>query len=643
MEKKTKSQGSNATTCQSLLMTGEHQERWLSRPDSRLVLNPFNYDVEPMGGLTQVAYCDRPSLPLNVGYLDPWVKNARGPELNNAVMVLERWEGGGFSEAREYETTWQPHTLGFAARYPGGLCVEGFDYLYDHRTVARRLAWRGEELPVIAGEYTGQATVNGSFINVTSKNYSYSISVSRHVGAPVFYASREDLLAGEHPLAEPPDGRGFFALELMPELQDGEFTIALVLDTYLVNPADIELAAAKASSDPAQEVRVREAETFWDEYLKKVPPIENFEFESVDAKGVAMRDVRQMYHVGWVLLYASLAPANPELGFPYRQMTAGKSCLWGYGEPRCAYTAAWDSLYAIQLCAFVDAEAAWDTLTGIMSLVDSDGMLAGESLPVMRARTAWILYRQKKDMEALRQNFANIERNMLWSMEHPYWIWMENNPLDSTLKDSDFTASILVDIPYLVKICEALGELEKAESWHRKFDDYMNEFIAWTFPGDGSLPTENYTAARENDDGSGERSPGNALWVTKGLYIHGLPKQYVERLMELFFSVYDPSKPFCGFPFVKVEEIEYTIYGLIDNGYEREASVMIEASVRDVTRSRFSGENYTEDEPPVCWGVRPSLFGVVQLSDGIWMRNGYRYDSGVLNAYGAFDKESDSR
>jgi hypothetical protein len=625
-------------TCASLRMTGNHSERWLSRPDSRLVLNPYNFDAAPAGDLTQVEYCNRPSLPLNVGYLDPWVRNDRGPEINNAIMLFERRADGGLAEACKYQTWWQPHKLDFKAYFPNGLHVEGYDYLYDYRTVVRNFTWNMESKLVIAIEYNGKASIIDSLFSVTRKNFSYIISFSMKTDNILFYESMEDLMSCSRPQKEPFPEHGFAALEVILNSQDKMMTIAMALDTYLVCSDDIRQAAVIASSDLSHEEHICEAEKFWNEYLKKVPPIEDFEFKYVDPMGITMDNVRQMYYIGWVLLYASIAPANPECGFPYRQMTAGKPCLWAYGDPRAVYTAAWDSLYGIQLCAFVDADAAWEAFTGIMSLVDGDGMLAGESLPVMRARTAWILYSRCRDMEALRRNFNNLERNLLWSIEHPYWIWMENNPLDSTLKDHDFTAALLTDIPFFIRICEELDKKDTAQVWRKKLDMLMKNYILWTFPADGSLPTEYYEAPKSGiDDGSGVRNAGNALWVTKGLYITGLDKLFTDRLMQLFYSVYNPQKPFCGFPYVKVEEYQYTIYGLIDHGYYDEARVMIEASIRDVTRSRFFGENYTETEPPVCWGVRPSLFGVVQLTDGIWLRNGYRYDSGTLQTHAAFN------
>lgn len=753
-------------TTDDLIMRDAFQERWISHPDSRLVINPFNFDDSALWGRPQADYCNRPTLPLNIGYLDPWVRDARGPEMKDALILLEkahekkagtvecwnavsvdtssislsegthlikdknglvvksdsdsahdlhtavfhcklaateklalvihigelkgRWSlkvsdrtqevvlkqetttTGAFSfsseqwpilgnssvdiilslhgreasaliddlrilqghciytQATAYSTSWQPHKSGFNGSYAGGLSVEGFDFLYDPKTVVRAIKWDGSSRLVIAGEYAGAASIGDGTIIVNCENYKYAIALNQEAATPKFYRSLFELMSGDEPSLEPYSDYGFFMFELMPSLSETEMIVSLALDTRLADHKEVAALAVKASEDPAIDLRLLEVKHYWDDFLAKIPLPGAFEFQYVDAKGVTPYDVRQMYYAGWVLLQASIAPANPEIGFSYRQLTAGKPCLWGYGDSKAVYTAAWDSLYGIQLLAYVNPETAWDAFTGIMSLVDEDGMLAGESLPVMRARTAWILYQCLSDKNKLRLNLDTIERNLMWGLEHPYWIWMGNNPLDSTLKDVDFTAAALVDIPYFIEICNELGEFGKAGLWKRKYDEFYKNYLVWTFPRDGSLPTQCYTALRNGDDGSGLRTQGITIYTTKSLHIKDLEAQYADRMMALFLSEFNAEKSLCGFSGVKLEEIQYTIYGLMEKGFTNEAQIMIEASVRDVVRSRFLGENYTEDDMPVCWGVRPSLFGVVQLADGIWLRNGFRYDNGGM-------------
>lgn len=620
----------------SLYMDDAWQERWLSHPDSRIVINPFNYDDAKVQGRPQAEYSNRPTLPLNIGFLDPMVRDARGPEMKDAVMILMKNGDGTLAEAVGYKTAWQPHKLSFSGIYADGTQVRGYDFLYDNRTVVRYITWDGCIPPVLAGEYTGDAAVGATLVKVYRGSFKYVAAIGHKAVKLKFYRSFSDLISDKDGSAEPFSGNGFYAFELPQEMEEKQIFLAISIDTCMTDMEEIVSCAVGASMDADIEARLAGVKEYWDDFLSRLPRPGDFQFRYVDAKGVTPHDIRQMYYAGWVLLWASVVPENTEGAFRYRQLTAGKPSLWGYGDPREVYTAAWDSLYGIQICAFAEPETAWEAFTGIMSMVDRDGMLSGESLPVMRARTAWILYNSLPDKEKLILNFDSIEKNLQWGMEHPYWIWMGNNPLDYNLKDVDFTAAVLVDIPYFIKLCMVLDEYLKADEWQQKYHSYLKEFLAWTFPADGSIPTQTFQEIQQGDSRSVVREKGKPVWVTKSLHVEGLEQQYVERLMTLFRTEYHPGKSMCGFSFVKLEEIAYTIYGLIEKGFREEACTLIEASVRDVVRSRFFGENYTEEDPPVCWGVRPSLFGVVQLIDGVWLRNGYRYDSGALVEHGLY-------
>lgn len=69
---------------QSLRQSGDKSQRWLSIPFSRLVLNPYNFDS---GNLTHAQYSDRATLPLNLGYLDPYSRSGTGVWLEDLVTL----------------------------------------------------------------------------------------------------------------------------------------------------------------------------------------------------------------------------------------------------------------------------------------------------------------------------------------------------------------------------------------------------------------------------------------------------------------------------------------------------------------------------------------------------------------------------
>jgi hypothetical protein len=123
---------------------------------------------------------------------------------------------------------------------------------------------------------------------------------------------------------------------------------------------------------------------------------------------------------------------------------------------------------------------------------------------------------------------------------------------------------------------------------------------------------------------------GHTLWVTKGLYIKQLDEQYADMLMERFIESFNPDKSFGDFTCVKVEQIMYTAWGLADRGHTTLAKQLLEVSIRDIVRSRFLAEAYDPTEPPTATGVRPSIFGMAQLISSVWMKCGYRYDSGDI-------------
>ena len=113
-------------------------------------------------------------------------------------------------------------------------------------------------------------------------------------------------------------------------------------------------------------------------------------------------------------------------------------------------------------------------------------------------------------------------------------------------------------------------------------------------------------------------------------------KSFDEKLYREVLDDFDIRKTFCGFGGVRLEEIMYAIYGLMNNGYTTEACALAESSVRDVVRAQFIAEAYTSDDKPAVSGVRPSIFEAIQLIDSVWILNGFRYDSGAPRTHTLF-------
>lgn len=112
---------STAITAADLADTGDKQNRYLTIPQSRVVLNPFNFESQPRE-TSQVQYSNRPSMPLNVGYCDPYISEARGVEIPNAAMLAEKNAAGSAGMSTVWEGNTQDRT---GWEYSG---VEGKDY-----------------------------------------------------------------------------------------------------------------------------------------------------------------------------------------------------------------------------------------------------------------------------------------------------------------------------------------------------------------------------------------------------------------------------------------------------------------------------------------------------------------------------------
>ena len=173
-------------------------------------------------------------------------------------------------------------------------------------------------------------------------------------------------------------------------------------------------------------------------------------------------------------------------------------------------------------------------------------------------------------------------------------------------------------------------------AWDERIEKLYNNMRLWFFSPVTAYPVE-YFSLQDN-----KRTPGNASWVTKGLHIPYLKEEERAELMRLFRSVCDTARPFCGMGPVKYEAYNYTLLGLMENGFADEARTLCETAVRDITRAGIHSEGYCyspADTTPLPEGVRPSMFGAAMLIDNVYLMNGVRMDDGlpVLANYFAYD------
>ncbi|GAA5028501.1 hypothetical protein [Actinopolymorpha pittospori] len=549
----------------------------------------------------------------------------------NAPLVVDRITVQGqptswLEPAERFSTTWRPEALEFSASYAGGGAVRGRDQFHDAGSLTRVLTVDGLGVGgaslQLAGRYVGQVShePDRGVLTVSTDTFSYSICVGARRTVE-FFASETDLRAGG-PTVSPAPPSGYWSVRAPAR----DTTVVGVGFVYRGEDPGVSVARALAASEPAVAGRdLRRWRDYWNSVLARVPHPRDFALPAVAADGVTAEDVASTYYRAWHFLAANLLPAGPEVGFSYPQVATGKPSMWNFGAPGSRPSASWDSLLGIQYLAYLDADAAWGAFQGLMSLVDESGKLGGESLPSRKAQTAWILSSVTGDQGRLAAIYADLRRYLLWAEANPRWIFGDHDIPDE--RDAEFVASLIIDFGYAERIAAAVGADADIAFWRRHAADLTRDYLTWFFPTTGTNRTLQYHYL----DGSHADSAGNTLWVCTGLHLRNLPEGESRLLRDRFLAGFDPTATLAGwgFPDVKAPDVTFTAYGLLESGLTEQADVFVQANVRDIVRAGMFAEVY-DDPPggPVGTGVRPSMFGAVNLIDFVWLRNGYRADDG---------------
>ena len=366
-------------------------------------------------------------------------------------------------------------------------------------------------------------------------------------------------------------------------------------------------------------------------FLRKVPAPTHWGLDPRLAAGVTPEQQRQAYYMAWTFLHQSVMQALPESPkYPFPQMSLGKASLWVDGEKRAPATCAWESLIGAQWLALVDPETAWSIEAGIMSLVDANGLLGGESLPSRKAETAWRIYQQSPDRKRLAEVYPAIKRYLIWREANPRWIWGNNKAVDE--RDLEFVVSWLYDLGFAARIATELGLPEDAAMWSAKEAPAIGQMREWFFNDPQRLHQLYFTERKVH--ATPERSSERPIMTLSALRIRALPADMSARLLALLRETLRPELANAGFNYTKYPDNQFVALGLLDRG-RPEARPFIEAILRDSIRA---GE-FTEclvpgkDKQPVPDGVKPSLFTALNIIDFTWLLNQVRCDSGRPSAF----------
>lgn len=569
-----------------------------------------------------------------------------------AIHTGESW----LQPATEVANSWAPHELAFTGTYGSDGQVIGRDQFSSPDAFARVID--------SSGLTSGQVVVTGHI----GKNAAYDATTNTITytadGKSIFDEVHTDALAvavalpaGVVPTfdgAATPAAQGTSRwLAILPEGSVKAVGVGFIARTSTTAAAisDARAEAIAAIADPNADRDYWE--TYWDEYLSRVPVPQDFSLHHVEADGVTPAQVERMYYLGWLTMDMNVMPATPETGNNFASLGTGMASLYDTGTIGVSNSASWDSLLGIQQLVHVDPENSWQTYEGMMALVAENGMLAGESLPSRKAQTAWILYQVTGDRDRLAATYDDLIRHLRWEEDNMRWMSTDHDEPDEI--DSEFTASLYYDLTYAERISELLGEDAHVAEWAETKTRLARNYEDWFFPAEGrtrGFPTVQkiYLNTSRTSAPSGIsvfRDPATQRWTDSGhqfytstaMVMDQLADQEMDWVVERFMQEYDPNRQFAGLARVaqKAPDAQLMTYGLIDRGDIEKARIFTNATIRDTVRSKWFAEVYheagaTREGTPRVSGVRPSIFGITNLIENIWLNNGYRMDFGNLSA-----------
>lgn len=591
----------------------KYQRRDLSMPMSRVLINFFDFKSP----LSTYDYSNRNTLPLNIAYLttdknEPGANpiNRFSRSVTDLLTIHKKSKGvDGLKQdlttgvASKFSTEWMPHALPFTAEYENGSAIKGVDFLYDLKTVVRKIEFKGDARDYcFAGNWNGIVKFEKNAIIVENNNLRYAIAFS--VPVTDFRTSPK---------------KWYIALDNAKSTNNLFISVAFA-DKSETQSALIERVLTPMQKNDIDQVLAKN-EKYWDDFLEKVPHPQNFELTSVKTHGVKAEQIRQAYYKAWVFTAQNVLPGDDEK-YPYPQICTGKPSLWDEGEERAPFSAAWESFIGIQLYAYVDPQLAWKSLKGLMSLVDKEGMLGGESLPSRKAQTALILYELTNDKKSLEEVYPALKRYLNWRLNITHWIYGDMKP-STNYKDAEFAFSALTDIQYLMKISKILNQPQDIKEWKQKFNEFGQNSLKWFWETPQSMPIQDYWIS------DNKREDRNTVWITTCLHVKDYLKgDYLTSTIKKFDKDYNSDKSFANFNMPKYPDMSYSVYGLIEHGYNDRALGTMEASLRDIARGHaaFAEQYLGDDFKPD--GVYPSLFGSSIIIDFVLMANGYMLGDG---------------
>ena len=594
----------------SIANSSQGHWQWLSFPGGRLVLNPS----------PEVFHIPPPlatDIPLNLG---GWV-GSRIVKLFDISRVRVGVSMNELDPAMTLSTTWYPYKYAFDAGYAHNVRLHGQDFFLDaDSSLIRDLIFTSGGAAtvdlggVLRSSEQARWVPSDRVLVVTATDYVYAMAFARVVNG-----RSTPLRAG----ASMKPNR----FEVGADLESGTTEIAIGFGFATQSEGEVAaIARAKRCFQKTIPESLARSRAGIESDLRRVPAPQKWGVGESGGSGVSAAQHRRAYYAAWTFVVQDVVRKLPQTSFPYDQLMTGKSSLWNEGDPRAPGTAQWDSLLGYQWLCYVDCKAAWSAFSGLMSLVNSDGAIAGESLPARKAQTAWILYSRTHEGEWLRRLYPAIKKNLLWEYENPRWIYGSHNIQDE--KDLEFTASWIYDAGFASKICSELGDSVDAQMWINKQAEMAENSQAWFF----SDPTEihQYFFANDKSYSRADRTDTDkepfSAYITQALAVREFSPAVRNRLARYFAAGFRSHQSGMGYESYKYPDVNLTAYGLIDSGQTSQAVSFITGILQDTIRAGTFSE--VTNKTPAAEGVQESLFSPLNIIEFTWLLNGCRCDSG---------------
>jgi hypothetical protein len=608
--------GSKHFDSDSIASAGQPEHRWLSYPGARLCVNPANREF--------VVADTSTNLELDLGgYLGTTV--VRLSDVVRVGLVDASQPESEPEWAASASTKWFPYQLAFTSHFTAGASVTGADTFINRegtliRTLTVKDGW--DKSLYLCGQPDQSCRVawdeDNQALLVIGTNYFYALRFMQLTGRALKPVEID---------AQPMFNGNHWRLEFPLNYGTAHYGISFGFATRSEGQHVSVERAVRAFQQPVKD-SLENVKSGMDQFLAKVPAPKQWNLQTVNPYGVTPEKCRQAYYMAWTFLYQSTLdrlPENP--AFPYPQMSLGKGALWDGGERTSIATCGWESFLGLQWFSFVDPDFAWQAYEGILSRVDAQGRLGGESLPSRKAQTAWMLYQRKPDQQRLAAVYPALKRYLLWREQNPRWIWSGGHDM-SDEKDLEFVVSWLFDIEYAARIADALGRPDESAFWRAKAPPMIDEMNCWFFSDPKEL--HQYFFTNSATFATQKRNEVRPIMILTALGLPGLPPSMQERLQRLFAAQHKPDAAADGFNYLKYPDNDFVAYGLIEH-HNLQAREYLEAVLRDLIRGGEFAETLEngDGQNPVTGGVKPSLFDAMNIIEFTWLLNGIRYDSGT--------------